>query len=72
MQTQHFIPEQRVQQLLEDLFGVCVATASIAESGQTCTDQLIEFEQEILARLKNAPVKHLDETGYRIDSKTLR
>ena len=30
LQTQHFIPEQRVQQLLEDLFGVSVATASIA------------------------------------------
>jgi transposase len=70
LQNQHFIPEQRIQQLLEDLFGVSVATASIAEFSQTCADQLIEFEQMVLDQLKNAPVKHLDETGYRIGSKT--
>jgi len=70
LQNQHFIPEQRIQQLLEDLFGVSVATASIAEFSQTFADQLIEFEQMVFDQLKNAPVKHLDETGYRIGSKT--
>jgi len=70
LQNQHFIPEQRIQQLLEDLFGVRVATASIAEFSQTFADQLIEFEQMVFDQLKNAPVKHLDETGYRIGSKT--
>jgi len=70
LQNQHFIPEQRVQQLLRDLFGINIATASIAEFSQTCADKLADFEKAVLSKLENSKVKHLDETGYRISSKT--
>ena len=33
-------------------------------------EELESFENDVLSKIKNAPVKHLDETGFRVSGKT--
>lgn len=70
LQHQHFIPEKRMQQLLDDLFGVHIATATLIQASNTVSRQLLSFEEDVLSKLKQASVKHLDETGFRVAAKT--
>jgi transposase len=69
-QHQHFIPEDRLQQLFEDLYGVSLATATLTASTQVAFDKLAFFESQVLSLVQRAPVKHLDETGFRVSSQT--
>ncbi len=70
LQHQHFIPEKRVQQVFKDLFDTQLATATLTQASNRAATQLIHFEGQVLARLKEAAVKHLDETGFRVKAKT--
>lgn len=69
-QNQHFIPEARLQQLFLDMYGVSLASASLTNYNEVAFQKLSSFEQATLAAAKAAPVKHLDETGFRIGGKT--
>ena len=69
-QYQHFIPEDRLQQLFSDLYGIQLATATLASYNRIAFDALAPFEKSILALVKAAAVKHLDETGFRVAGKT--
>jgi transposase len=69
-QYQHFIPEDRLQQLFSDLYGIQLATATLAGYNRIAFDALASFEESILALVKTAAVKNLDETGFRIAGKT--
>ena len=69
-QYQHFIPEDRLQQLFKDMYGVSLATASISNYNNTAYQALEGFEKNILSMAKTAQVKHLDETGFRVGGKT--
>jgi transposase len=64
------LPENRLTALMADLFGVKVAAATIARMSQTCAERLRGFAQTVRDLVAGAPVKHMDETGFRIGGKT--
>jgi transposase len=68
----HFqlLPENRLATLMADLFGVKVATATIARMSRTCAERLRGFVETVRDLVAGAPVKHMDETGFRISGKT--
>lgn len=69
-QNQHFIPEDRLQQLFIDMYGVSLATATLASYNAAAFEGLSGFEETTLLMAKKAAVKHLDETGFRVAGKT--
>ena len=69
-QYQHFIPEDRLQQLFSDLYGIQLATATLAGYNRVAFDRLSSFEESVLSAVKTAVVKNLDETGFRVAGKT--
>lgn len=69
-QNQHLIPEDRVQQLFTDMYNLPISTASIAAFSQRAYNRLQRFELNVLALAKEAPIKNLDETGFRVAGKT--
>jgi len=64
------LPENRLAALMADLFGVKVATATIARMSRTCAERLLGFSQTVRDLVAGASVKHMDETGFRIGGKT--
>ncbi len=68
----HFqlLPENRLAALMADLFGVKLATATIARMSRTCAERLQGFVETVRDLVAGAPVKHMDETGFRISGKT--
>ena len=69
LQNQHFIPEDRLQHLFLDLYGLSISTATLASYNAKAFNALKPFQDQTLALVQAAPVKHLDETGYRIEAK---
>jgi transposase len=68
--VQQLIPEDRVCQLLRDLFGatsLCAASVTNWVNGAART--LGAVVEHILARLTEGGVRHLDETGLRVAGK---
>jgi len=65
-----FLPEKRLAALMADLFGVHLATATIAAMSRNCAARFASFATAVYARVAAAAVKHLDETGLRIGGKT--
>jgi transposase len=64
------LPEKRLAELMADLFGVHLVTATIAAMGQTCAERFNDFAATVRDHVATAAVKHLDETGFRIGGKT--
>jgi transposase len=64
------LPENRLATLMADLFGVEVATATIARMSRACAERLHGFVDTVRDLVAGAPVKHMDETGFRIGGKT--
>ncbi len=64
------LPENRLATLMVDLFGVKVATATIARMSQACAERLHGFVETVRDLVAGAPVKHMDETGFRNGGKT--
>lgn len=60
------VPYARASQLLQDLFGVQLSRASIAQFVTRCHQQLAEWETTLKATLVKARVLHQDETGMRV------
>lgn len=66
----HFLPEDRLAELMHDLFGVSLVPATIARMSRSCADRLRGFAQAVADRVASAKVKNLDETGFRIGGRT--
>ncbi len=64
------LPEQRLVAVMADLFGVRLATATIARISRDCAERFQGFADAIRDQVAAAPVKHMDETGFRIGGKT--
>ena len=64
------LPEKRLAALMADLFGVALVTATIASMSRNCAARLQDFATAVRDCVAAAPVKHLDETGFRIGGKT--
>lgn len=69
-QQQQFIPEDRLQETFRDLFKVNLATATLSGFSESAHNELADFDNTVLSKIKIASVKHLDETGFRISGKT--
>jgi transposase len=70
LHNQHFIPEERLSQLLSEVFGCCLSEKTIATINQSLGANLTETINLLTEKLESEPVKHLDETGFRIQGKT--
>jgi len=68
--VQHFIPEDRLQTIFQDLYGAEIATATLVKFTKDLANKLDGFCQSILEKIKLAALKHMDETGFRIGGKT--
>jgi len=64
------LPEKRLATLMADLFGVKLATSTIGRISQDCARRLQDFADAVRGHVAAAPVKHMDETGFRIGGKT--
>jgi transposase len=64
------LPEKRLAALMADLFGVRLVTATIARISHDCAHRFIDFADTVREHVAAAPVKHMDETGFRIGGKT--
>jgi transposase len=64
------LPEKRLAMLMADLFGVKLVTATIARISQDCAQRFQGFADAVREHVAAAPVKHMDETGFRIGGKT--
>jgi transposase len=64
------LPEKRLAALVADLFGVHLVSATIAGMSRSCAARFLGFTTLIRDRVAAAPVKHMDETGFRIGGKT--
>lgn len=70
LSTVQFIPEDRLQNLFVDVFQVSISTASLVKFNKDFAERLIPINEDIEQALLNSPLKHLDETGYRVGGKT--
>ena len=64
------LPEKRLATLMVDLFGVRLATATIGRMSENCAERIQGFTNVVRDQVATAPVKHMDETGFRIGGKT--
>lgn len=64
------LPEKRLAALMADLFGVHLVTATIARISQDFAQRLQGFADAVRDHVAAAPIKHMDETGFRIGGKT--
>ncbi|MGH6819500.1 MAG: IS66 family transposase [Methylocella sp.] len=64
------LPEDRLAELMADLFGVKLSAATIANMNRACALRVRGFVETIRDLVAGAPVKHMDETGFRIGGKT--
>ena len=55
---------------MADLFGVKIAAGTIAAMSRNCAGRLRGFVEALRDLIAKAPVKHMDETGFRIAGKT--
>ncbi len=70
LQHYQLLPEKRLAELMADLFGVPLVGATLARISQDCAQRFQGFAEAVRARVAAAPVKHLDETGFRIAGRT--
>ena len=70
LQHQHFIPEKRLSEILQDLFGCRISEGTIANHSKLLAQAITPIAEGLASRVKTAPVKHLDETGLRVAGKT--
>ena len=66
--AQH-LPEKRLAALMTLLFAVRLSGATIARLSHACAQRFTGFADAVQALVAAAAVKHLDETGFRIDGK---
>jgi len=65
-----FLPEKRLAQLMADLLGVSLTTATIASMSRNCAERCAGVAAAVRDHVAAAAVKHLDETGFRIGGRT--
>ena len=65
------IPLRRIRSMCADLFGYSVSEATIVAARKRCADNLERFMEVTGERLAEATVLHADETGMRVEGKTV-
>jgi transposase len=67
--NQHFIPEERLSELLSDVFDCTMTGKTIANINKSMAKQMIPIVESIKEKIESVAVKNLDETGLRINGK---
>ena len=71
LNTQQLIPEDRVGDILREMLGAGrLCPASITAWCARKAEDLGAFAADVAARIARAPVRNLDETGFRVGGKT--
>jgi transposase len=70
LNAQQLVPEERTAQVLQDLFGAAACGASVAAWVRRQAEALAPVHHGIGACVAAAPVRCLDETGFRIAGAT--
>jgi len=70
LQNHQLVPEKRLAMLMADLFSVNLTTATIARISQDYAARCQAFVDTVREQVTKAPVKHMDETGFRVGGKT--
>ncbi len=71
LQNAHFLPEDRLSQVLQDLFGAPLCAATLAAMSRQAAQRWQGFAERVRDLIgSKARVKHLDETGFRIGGRT--
>ena len=71
LNAQHLVPEDRVGEIMHDLFGaVRLCPASITAWSEQKAQEWAPLKAHIAGLIATAGVRHLDETGFRIGGKT--
>ena len=65
----NLIPENRVAQIMDDLFGMPISVATVENFSKTCAANVEQVVKHIEKDLKVAPVKGADESGLRVAGK---
>jgi len=65
MQNQHFLPADRLSQMVSDLYGTSVSVATILNASARTYTNLESFEESLVSALVNSKVVHADESGVR-------
>lgn len=65
------IPLRRIRSMCADLFGYSVSEATIIAARERCAENLERFMQVTGEQLGAAAVLHADETGMRVENKTV-
>src|SRR5664279_2516118 len=66
------VPEDRVAQTMNDLFGMTISAPTMADIVARKATALAGFlDKTVLREALAAPVKHMDETGLRVNKKLL-
>ena len=68
--TNQFIAKDRISDIFQDLFQLSVSDTTLQAFDEECAERLSPFNEAVLEAIKKAAVKHADETGMRITSKT--
>lgn len=68
--AQQFVPKDRLQQTMSDIFGVEISDTTLIKYDRECAENLEPFMSEVAQATKKALVKGADETGVRIDEET--
>jgi len=70
LQHYQLLPEDRLAELMADLFGIKLVAATIARMSRSCAARLQGFVATVRDLVAGAAVKHMDETGFRVGGKT--
>jgi transposase len=69
LQHYQLLPERRLAALMADLFGVNLARSTLANISRDFAARFAGFVKSVRDHVATAPVKHMDETGFRIGGK---
>ena len=72
LQTQHCVPLDRLSRIFGDLYKIRIAPSTLSNMIEKKARQMRDFADKVKDMLADSivPVKHLDETGFRISGRT--
>jgi len=65
MQNQHYIPADRLSQMVFDLYGTSVSVATILDASRRSYNNIAPFEKSLINALADCKVLNADESGVR-------
>jgi transposase len=66
LQIQHHIPEDRIVEIVKSLYGIELATDTVATMRKARAERFKAFAEAVGELVKKVPVKNMDETGFRV------